>query len=68
MSEVVESQELQLKEPLSGDNSILFLQKLLNNSKRSKKQLAENKENLLRNVVNREEEMIEKVNFGEKNA
>lgn len=60
-SEVVESQELQLKESLSNDKSILFLQKLLNNSKRSKKQLAENRENLLRNVVNREEEIIEKV-------
>lgn len=61
VSEVVESQELQLKESLSSDNSILFLQKLLNYSKGSTKHLAENRENLLRNVVNREEEIIEKV-------
>lgn len=60
-SEVVESQELQLKESLNSDKSILLLQKLLNNSKGSKNQLAENRENLLRNVVNREEEIIEKV-------
>lgn len=60
-SEVVESQELQLKESLNSDKSILLLQKLLNNSKGSKKQLAENRENLLRNVVNRKEEIIEKV-------
>lgn len=62
-SEVVESQELQLKESLTSDKSFLFLQKLLNNSKRSKKQIAENRENLLRYVVNREEEIIEKVKF-----
>lgn len=36
-SEVVESQELQLKESLNSDKSILLLQKLLNNSKGSKK-------------------------------
>lgn len=34
-SEVVESQELQLKESLNSDKSILLLQKLLNNSKGS---------------------------------
>lgn len=66
-SEVVESQELQLKESLTSDKSILFLQKLLNNSKRSKKQIAENRENLLRYVVNREEEIIEKVKFWREN-
>lgn len=50
-----------MKESLNSDNSILFLQKLLNYSKRSTKHLAENRENLLRNVVNREKEIIEKV-------
>lgn len=60
VSEVIETQLRQLEEGLDNENSILFLKNLLSDSQRRQKQLAENRENLLRNVLNREEELIEK--------
>lgn len=61
VSEVVETQLCQLKESLGNEHSVLHLQNLLCESKIRQKQLAEHRENLLRNVMDREEEIIEKV-------
>lgn len=61
VSEVVETQLRQLKESLGNEHSVLHLQNLLSDSEIRQKQLAEHRENLIRNVVDREEEIIEKV-------
>lgn len=60
VSEVIETQVRQLEECLDSDNSVLFLKNLLSDAQIRQKELAENRENLLRNVLNREEELIEK--------
>ncbi|XP_065928448.1 uncharacterized protein [Magallana gigas] len=61
VSEVVETQLRQLEESLGNEHAVLHLQNLLSESEIRQKQLAEHRENLLRNVVDREEEIIEKV-------
>lgn len=61
VSEVVETQLRQLKESLGNEHSVLRLQKLLSDAESRGKQLTEHRENLLRNVVDREKEIMEKV-------
>uniref|UniRef100_K1QFJ6 Uncharacterized protein n=1 Tax=Magallana gigas TaxID=29159 RepID=K1QFJ6_MAGGI len=61
VSEVVESKLRQLEESLGNEHAVLRLHELLSDSENRQKQLAEHRENLLRNVVDREEEIIEKV-------
>lgn len=61
VSEVVKTELQQLEESLSCENSILRLSKLLSDAQRRQKKLLEHRENLLRNVVDRENEVIESV-------
>lgn len=63
VSEVAESELRQLEESLGRENSILRFIKLLTDAERRQKTLIEHKEKLLRNVVDRAEEVIEKVNL-----
>lgn len=67
VSQVMETQLRQLEESLSNDNSILFLRELQNNSESRQKHLRERSESLLRNVVDREKEIIEKANIWREN-
>lgn len=57
----------QLEESLSNDNPVLFLRELLNNSESRHKHLRERSESLLRNVVDREKEIIEKAKMWREN-
>lgn len=61
VSEVAETQLQQLEESLSSENLVLRLSKLLTDAQRRQKTLKEHTENLLQNVVDREEEVKEKV-------
>lgn len=61
MSEVAENQLRQLEESLSSENLVLRLNKLLTDAERRRKNLSEHRERLLQNVVDREEEVVEKV-------
>lgn len=65
--QVVETQYRQLEESLSNVNSVLFFRELLNNSESRQKHLRERRESLLRNVVDREKEIIEKAKICRKN-
>lgn len=67
VSKVVETQLRQLEKSLSNDNSVLFLRGLLNNSESRHKNLRERSKSLLRNVVNREKEIIEKAKLWREN-
>lgn len=67
VSQVVESQLRQLEESLSNDNSVLFVRELPNNSESRQKHLRERRESLLRNVVDREKEIIEKAKLWREN-
>lgn len=59
VSEVVKTELQQLEESLSCEKSILRLNKLLSDAQRRQKKLLEHRENLFRNVVDREKEVIE---------
>lgn len=61
VSEVAETELRQLEESLCPEKTTLRLNKLLTDAERRQKTLIEHKENLLRNVVDRAEEVIEKV-------
>lgn len=61
VSEVAHTQLRQLEESLSCENSVLNLKRLLTDVQRRQKKFIEHRENLLRNVVDREKEVIEKV-------
>lgn len=61
VSEVAETQLRQLEESLSSEKLVLRLNKLLTDAERRRKNLSEHRERLLQNVVDREEEVVEKV-------
>lgn len=67
VSEVTETHLKQLRESLSANNSVSFLMKLLTNMQNRQKHSAEHNENLLRNVIDTEKEIVEKVKLWREN-
>ncbi|XP_056016806.1 uncharacterized protein LOC125675625 [Ostrea edulis] len=61
VSDVVKDHQLALQKVLNNEKSMLFLRRLLADSQREQHRLALHTEDLLRNVINREEEIIAKV-------
>lgn len=61
VSEVVDNQVRQLKEYLGKDRSRIYLKRLFTEFESKQKEITEHRENLLRNVVDREKEIIEQV-------